>query len=189
MALEHTNHLKKLIKSSDKSIKNKNCLELQSQSRIAFVLKALKAQPAQEFSKGTYRFSTQLLLKNNKRRGHNNRKTSQDEFGFRKLFRAFRLQNTENPIDPERPCGGSSGGAAGIAKKQPSSMFLLANQPAEALQSQPHSAMFLECAPHTEEFQDTTLIDFGNSLDKYTDGKTCHETALLQEVLFRIRRK
>ncbi len=111
-------------------------------------------------------------------------KTSQDEFGFGSfsIYSGFKVP--KNPIDKERSCGGSSGGAAGIAKKAPFPHIALGESTGGSIAEPASFCDVFGICPTYGRVSRHGLIDFANSMDKIGAlGKTCHETALLHEVI------
>src|SRR3990167_2333325 len=113
-------------------------------------------------------------------------KTSQDEFGFGSFSVnvGIGFKVPKNPIDKERTCGGSSGGAAGITKKASFPHIALGESTGGSIAEPASFCDVFGLCPTYGLVSRYGLIDFGNSLDKIGPiGKTCYETALLQEAI------
>ncbi len=113
-------------------------------------------------------------------------KTAQDEFGFGSFSVNVGLdfKVPKNPIDKERSCGGSSGGAAGLTKKASFPHIALGESTGGSIAEPASFCDVFGLSPTYGRVSRYGLIDFGNSLDKVGPlGKTCHETALLQEAI------
>ncbi len=113
-------------------------------------------------------------------------KTSQDEFGFGSFCVNVGLgfQIPKNPYDPERSCGGSSGGAAGITQKADFSHIALGESTGGSIASPASFCGVFGLTPTYGLVSRYGLIDYGNSLDKIGPlGKSVHDVALLQDVI------
>jgi len=113
-------------------------------------------------------------------------KTSQDEFGFGgfsvNVGLGFKIP--KNPFDEERSCGGSSGGAAGLAQKAPFPHIALGESTGGSIACPASFCGVFGLCPTYGRVSRYGLIDFGNSLDKIGPiGKSCNDVALLQEAI------
>ncbi|MFW6220465.1 MAG: amidase family protein [Nanoarchaeota archaeon] len=94
--------------------------------------------------------------------------TAQDEFGFGgfsvNVGKDFNVPL--NPIDKERSCGGSSGGAAGITKKAEFSHIALGESTGGSVASPGSFCGIFALCPTYGRISRYGLIDYGNSLDK-----------------------
>jgi len=105
-------------------------------------------------------------------------KTSQDEFGFGG-FSVNTKKIPKNPLDSERSCGGSSGGAAGFTSFTSFPHIAIAESTGGSIAN---PASFCGVAGLTPTYGLVSrygLIDYANSLDKIgTMGKTVDEAFL-----------
>src|SRR3989338_8310550 len=113
-------------------------------------------------------------------------KTSQDEFGFGTFSVNIGkgLSMPKNPVDPNRSCGGSSGGAAGFTRFASAPHTALAQSTGGSIAC---PAAFCGVAGFTPTYGRVSrfgLIDYANSLDKIGSmGKTVSKASLLLEIL------
>jgi aspartyl-tRNA(Asn)/glutamyl-tRNA(Gln) amidotransferase subunit A len=112
--------------------------------------------------------------------------TAQDEFGFGgfsvNVGKDFKIPL--NPIDKERSCGGSSGGAAGITKKANFTHIALGESTGGSIASPASFCGVFGLCPTYGRVSRYGLIDYGNSLDKIgVMAKTPEEIALMLEVI------
>lgn len=107
-------------------------------------------------------------------------KTSQDEFGFGTFCTNSGYRIPKNPLDPERSCGGSSGGAAGLAAALDFPQISIGQSTGGSISA---PASFCGVAGLTPTYGLVSrygLIDYANSLDKIGPiGKTVEDTALM----------
>ena len=107
-------------------------------------------------------------------------KTNQDEFGFGTFSVNSGFGIPKNPMDPERCCGGSSGGAAGLTAVLDMPHVALAESTGGSISC---PASFCGVAGLTPTYGLVSrygLIDYANSLDKIgTMGKTVEDAAFL----------
>ncbi len=187
LALEQAKQIKKLIKNKDKNIKNKRLLGVAISVKDSICVKDVESTAGSRILRG-YRplFNATVIEKVINEGGIIIGKTSQDEFGFGSFSvnvgMGFKI--SKNPIDKERSCGGSSGGAAGIAKKAEFPHIALGESTGGSIAAPSSFCDVFGLCPTYGRNSRYGLIDFGNSLDKIGPiGKTCYETALLQEVI------
>ena len=112
-------------------------------------------------------------------------KTAQDEFGFG----TFSVNHTAgeiplHPLDKERSCGGSSGGAAGFASLTKNTHIAVAESTGGSIAC---PASFCGCASITPTYGLVSrygLMDYASSLDKIGSiGKTISDVNLILEVM------
>lgn len=111
-------------------------------------------------------------------------KTAQDEFGFGSFSVNVGLGYSppKNPFDPERSCGGSSGGAAGLAQKADFPHISIGESTGGSIAEPASFCGVFGLTPTYGRNSRYGLIDFGNSLDKIGPmGKTITDLALLQD--------
>ena len=113
-------------------------------------------------------------------------KTSQDEFGFGSFSINVGLgfDIPKNPFDKERVCGGSSGGAAGIAQKASFPHISLAESTGGSIVNPASFCGVFGLCPTYGLVSRYGLIDYANSLDKIGPmAKTIKDLALMLEVI------
>ena len=113
-------------------------------------------------------------------------KTSQDEFGFGSfsINVGIGFKIPKNPIDKERACGGSSGGAAGITKKASFQHIALGESTGGSIAAPAAFCDVFGLCPTYGRVSRHGLIDFGNSLDKIGPiGKTVEDVVWLMNVI------
>jgi aspartyl-tRNA(Asn)/glutamyl-tRNA(Gln) amidotransferase subunit A len=187
LALQQANHLKQLIRNKDETIKNKKLLGVAVSVKDAICVKGVESTAGSRILKN-YKplFNATVIKKVVQNGGIIIGKTAQDEFGFGSFSVNVGLgfKIPLNPLDKERSCGGSSGGAAGLTKKMSHAHVALGESTGGSI-AEPASfcGVYGLCPTHGRVSR-YGLIDFGNSLDKIGPmGKTVHETALLQKVI------
>ncbi len=111
-------------------------------------------------------------------------KTQQDEFGFGTFCTNSGFKVPRNPLDPERACGGSSGGAAGLAAALDFPHIALGQSTGGSISA---PASFCGVAGLTPTYGLVSrygLIDYANSMDKIGPlGKTVEDVALMLSVI------
>ena len=110
-------------------------------------------------------------------------KTSQDEFGFGSFSVNVGLgfKVPLNPFDKERSCGGSSGGAAGLAQKADFPHRALGESTGGSIAAPAAFCGVFGLTPTYGKVSRYGLIDYGNSLDKIGPmGKSIGDVAVLQ---------
>jgi len=187
LALQQAHELKKLIKNRDKSIKNKKLLGAAISVKDSICVKGVESTAGSRILQG-YKplFNATVIEKVIKEGGIIIGKTSQDEFGFGSFSTnsGIGFKIPKNPIDKERSCGGSSGGAAGLAKKADFPHIALGESTGGSIASPASFCDVFGLCPTYGRNSRHGLLDYGNSLDKIGPiGKTCYETALLQEAI------
>ena len=187
LALEQAKQIKKLIKNKDKSLKNKKLLGVAISVKDSICVKGVESTAGSRILQG-YRplFNATVIEKVIKEGAIVIGKTSQDEFGFGSFSTnvGMGFKVPKNPIDKERSCGGSSGGAAGLAKKADFPHIALGESTGGSIASPASFCDVFGLCPTYGRNSRYGLLDYGNSLDKIGPiGKTCYETALLQEAI------
>ncbi len=112
-------------------------------------------------------------------------KTAQDEFGFG----TFSVNHTAgkiplHPLDSERSCGGSSGGAAGFAALTQNTHIALAESTGGSIACPASFCGVASITPTYGLVSRYGLMDFANSLDKIgAIGKSVEDVSLLFDVI------
>lgn len=111
-------------------------------------------------------------------------KTNQDEFGFGTFSVNSGFGIPKNPLDAERSCGGSSGGAAGLVAALKMPHVALAESTGGSISC---PAAFCEVVGLTPTYGLVSrygLIDYANSLDKIgTIGRSVHDVAFMLSLI------
>lgn len=111
-------------------------------------------------------------------------KTNQDEFGFGTFSTNSGYGMPKNPHDPDRTCGGSSGGAAGITAAADFPHVALAESTGGSISCPASFCGVVGITPTYGLVSRYGLIDYANSLDKIgTMGKTVQDAALLLSII------
>ncbi len=113
-------------------------------------------------------------------------KTSQDEFGHGSFSTNVGIGKKvpKNPFDPERSCGGSSGGSAGIAQKAGFAHVSLGESTGGSITAPASFCGVAGLCPTYGRVSRWGLIDYANSLDKIGPiGKSVHDLALALGVI------
>jgi len=111
-------------------------------------------------------------------------KTTQDEFGFGTFNVNTSYNIPLNPYDPDRTCGGSSGGAACITAVADFPHIALAESTGGSISCPASFCGVVGITPTYGRVSRWGLIDYANSLDKIgVMAKTVDEAALLLEVI------
>lgn len=111
-------------------------------------------------------------------------KTNQDEFGFGTFSTNSAYDVPKNPLDPERSCGGSSGGAAGITAALKMPHIALAESTGGSISCPAAFCGVVGLTPTYGLVSRYGLIDYANSLDKIgTIGRSVYDAALLLSVI------
>ncbi len=106
-------------------------------------------------------------------------KTNQDEFGFGTFSVNSAYGIPKNPLDPERSCGGSSGGAAGVIAALDMPQIALAESTGGSISCPAAFCNTVGLTPTYGLVSRYGLIDYANSLDKIGFiGKEVWDTAL-----------
>ncbi len=111
-------------------------------------------------------------------------KTNQDEFGFGTFSVNSGYEVPKNPIDPERTCGGSSGGAAGLVKAMRMPHIAIAESTGGSISCPASFCGVVGLTPTYGLVSRYGLIDYANSLDKIGPiGDTVEDVALMLTVI------
>ncbi len=111
-------------------------------------------------------------------------KTNQDEFGFGTFSVNSGYEVPKNPLDPERTCGGSSGGAAGLAKAIRMPHIALAESTGGSISCPASFCGVVGLTPTYGLVSRYGLIDYANSLDKIGPiGDTVEDVALMLSII------
>jgi len=111
-------------------------------------------------------------------------KTTEDEFGFGTFSINTGFNVPKNPLDPERSCGGSSGGAAGLTVAVDFPHIAIGESTGGSISCPVAFCGVVGLTPTYGRVSRWGLIDYGNSLDKIgTISKTVKDTALLLSVI------
>ncbi len=106
-------------------------------------------------------------------------KTNQDEFGFGTFSTNSAYGIPKNPHDPERTCGGSSGGAAGVIAALPYPQLALCESTGGSISCPAAFCNVIGLTPTYGLVSRYGLIDYANSLDKIgLIAKKVSDTAL-----------
>ncbi len=184
LALHQAKEIKKLIKAKDRSIKNKKLLGVAVSVKDSICVKDVESAAGAKILKG-YRplFNATVIEKVLNEGAIIIGKTAQDEFGFGAFSVNTKLSIPKNPFDKERSCGGSSGGAAGLAQKLNHHIALGESTGGSIVTPASFCGVFGLC-PTYGRVSRYGLIDFGNSLDKIGPiGKSAMDAALLMEAI------
>ena len=111
-------------------------------------------------------------------------KTNQDEFGFGTFNTNSGFGVPKNPLDPQRVCGGSSGGAACLAAALDMPHIALAESTGGSISCPAAWCGVVGLTPTYGLVSRWGLIDYANSLDKIgAIGKSVYDAALLLSVI------
>ncbi len=113
-------------------------------------------------------------------------KTSQDEFGFGSfnVNVGVGLRIPKNPLDTERACGGSSGGAAGFTRKTQLPHIALGESTGGSIVAPAAFCGVVGICPTYGRVSRYGLIDYANSLDKIGPmAKTVGDAAMLLGIM------
>ncbi len=107
-------------------------------------------------------------------------KTNQDEFGFGTFSTNSAYGVPKNPYDPQRSCGGSSGGAAGITAALKMPHIALAESTGGSISCPAAFCGSVGLTPTYSLVSRYGLIDYANSLDKIgVVARNVYDAALL----------
>ncbi len=111
-------------------------------------------------------------------------KTAMDEFGFGTFSVNCAYGVPKNPLDKERSCGGSSGGASCITLASDFPHVAIAESTGGSISCPAAFTGTVGITPTYGRVSRYGLIDYANSLDKIgCIGKTVYDTALLLSVI------
>ena len=185
LALSLAKDLHHKIKNHDKSLSHKKLLGVPISIKDSICVKGVESTAGSKILKGYHPLFNAHIVENVIREGGIIiGKTSQDEFGFGSFSVYAQFGIPKNPIDKERTCGGSSGGAAGLAKKATFPHISVGESTGGSIAEPASFCDIFGLCPTYGRVSRYGLIDFGNSLDKIGPiGKNAYETALLQETI------
>jgi aspartyl-tRNA(Asn)/glutamyl-tRNA(Gln) amidotransferase subunit A len=107
-------------------------------------------------------------------------KTNQDEFGFGTFSTNSAFEIPKNPLDPQRVCGGSSGGAAALTAALDMPHIALAQSTGGSISCPAAWCGVVGLTPTYGLVSRWGLIDYANSLDKIGPiGRSVYDVALL----------
>ncbi len=111
-------------------------------------------------------------------------KTQQDEFGFGTFSVNSGYGIPKNPLDEERSCGGSSGGAAGLTAAMDYPHIALAESTGGSISCPAAFCSVVGLTPTYGLVSRYGLIDYANSLDKIGPiGKSVYDVALMLSII------
>ncbi len=111
-------------------------------------------------------------------------KTAMDEFGFGTFSTNCVYKIPKNPLDPNRACGGSSGGSAGYVAASKFTRVALAQSTGGSISCPASFCGVVGLTPTYGLVSRYGLIDYGNSLDKIgVVGKTVDDCAQVLEII------
>ena len=187
LALEQANNIKKQLKQNKNNLKNKKLLGVAVSAKDAICVKGVESTAGSRILKG-YKplFDATVIRKAVEHGAIIIGKTAQDEFGFGSFSVNVGLDYKvpKNPFDAARLCGGSSGGAGGIAQKAAFPHIALGESTGGSIASPASFCGVFGLTPTYGRVSRYGLMDFGNSLDKIgTLGKNAYDAALLLECI------
>jgi len=184
LALSQAREIKKLVKSKDKSVKNKRLLGVLISVKDNICTENIETTAGSKILQN-YKplFDAFVVQRVKEEGGIIIGKTSQDEFGFGGFSVNSAYGIPKNPFDMERSCGGSSGGAAGLSQKL-SSHIALAESTGGSIVTPSNFCGVYGLCPTYGRVSRYGLIDFANSLDKIGPiGRNIEDVALLMNVI------
>ncbi|MBI5061665.1 MAG: Asp-tRNA(Asn)/Glu-tRNA(Gln) amidotransferase subunit GatA [Candidatus Aenigmarchaeota archaeon] len=111
-------------------------------------------------------------------------KTNQDEFGFGTFSTNSWYGIPKNPLDPNRSCGGSSGGAAGLTAALDYPHIALAESTGGSISCPAAFCSVVGLTPTYGLVSRYGLIDYANSLDKIGPmGRSVYDVALMLSMI------
>lgn len=111
-------------------------------------------------------------------------KTQQDEFGFGTFSVNSGYDIPKNPLDPQRSCGGSSGGAAGLTAALDYPHIALGESTGGSISCPAAFCSVVGLTPTYGLVSRYGLIDYANSLDKIGPiGKSVYDVALMLSII------
>ncbi|HIH05454.1 TPA: Asp-tRNA(Asn)/Glu-tRNA(Gln) amidotransferase subunit GatA [Candidatus Woesearchaeota archaeon] len=172
------------IKKNFQKYRGKRLLGVMVSAKDAICVKGVESCAGSRILKG-YRplFDATVIERVKREGGIVIGKTSQDEFGFGSFSVNVGLgfPIPLNPFDRGRSCGGSSGGAAGLARKADFPHIALGESTGGSIAAPSSFCGVFGLTPTYGKVSRYGLIDYGNSLDKIGSiGKSVEEVALLQ---------
>jgi len=187
LALEQAKNIKQQLKNNNKNIKNKKLLGVAISVKDSICVKDVESTAGSKILQGYKPLFDAFVIKSVREEGGVIiGKTSQDEFGFGSFSVnvGIGFKIPKNPIDKERSCGGSSGGAAGITKIVSFPHIALGESTGGSIAEPASFCDVFGLCPTYGRVSRYGLIDFGNSLDKIGPiGKTIEDVVLLMNVI------
>ena len=185
LALSQAKEIKKELKNNPNKLKNKKLLGVAISVKDSICVKDIETTAGSKILKGYKPLFDAFVIKRAKEEGAILiGKTSQDEFGFGSFSTNSAYGIPKNPFDKERSCGGSSGGAAGIASKSDFPQISLGESTGGSIVSPASFCGVYGLCPTYGRVSRYGLIDFANSLDKIGPiGKTIEDVALLMGII------
>src|SRR3989338_785690 len=111
-------------------------------------------------------------------------KTNQDEFGFGTFSTNCAYGAPKNPLDPQRSCGGSSGGAAGYTAATEYPHISIAESTGGSISCPAAFCSVVGLTPTYGLVSRYGLIDYANSLDKIGPiARTVEDAALMLSII------
>lgn len=111
-------------------------------------------------------------------------KTAQDEFGFGTFSDTCAYAVPKNPIDPERTCGGSSGGAGCLAAAADFPHIAIAESTGGSITAPAAFTGTVGLTPTYGRVSRYGLIDYSNSMDKIgVISRKVYDSALMLSVI------
>jgi aspartyl-tRNA(Asn)/glutamyl-tRNA(Gln) amidotransferase subunit A len=111
-------------------------------------------------------------------------KTNQDEFGFGTFSTNSGFGVPKNPLDPERVCGGSSGGAAALTAALEMPHIAIGESTGGSISCPAAWCGVVGLTPTYGLVSRWGLIDYANSLDKIGPiGRSVHDVALMLSII------
>jgi len=164
--------------SKDRALANAKAIKENPQGRLAgvpisikdsIVVKGVESTGGSRILKGYVPVFNATCVENGEQEGAIViGKSSQDEFGFGSFSTNVGLGFTTplNPVDKDRACGGSSGGAAGLAKRAEFPTFSYGESTGGSIVCPASFCGVYGMCPTYGRVSRYGLIDYGNSLDK-----------------------
>lgn len=181
LAIKTAEELKKEIKKGD--IKKMPLLGVPVSVKDCVCVKGVESTAGSKILKAYKPVFDATAIKNLKERGAIIiGKTAQDEFGFGTFSVNVGpgMKIPLNPIDKERSCGGSSGGAAGITKAADFTHIAVGESTGGSIAAPASFCGVYGICPTYGRVSRYGLMDYANSLDKIGSiGKNIEDTALL----------
>ncbi|MBL7054941.1 Asp-tRNA(Asn)/Glu-tRNA(Gln) amidotransferase subunit GatA [Candidatus Woesearchaeota archaeon] len=180
-AIEQAKTLKKEIKKNN--IKNKSLLGVPISVKDCVCVNGVESRAGSKILNG-YKpvFDATVIKKIKEQGGIIIGKTAQDEFGFGtfSVNVGVDFKIPLNPLDKERSCGGSSGGAAGISQIADFPHIAIGESTGGSIVAPASFCGVFGLCPTYGRVSRYGLIDYANSMDKIgTLGKTIEDNALL----------
>jgi len=187
LALQQAKELHKKIKNNDKEIKNKKLLGVAISVKDAICVKDVESTAGSRILK-SYKplFDATVIRKVKDAGGIIIGKTAQDEFGFGSFSVnvGLNFKVPKNPFDKARACGGSSGGAGGIANKASFPHIALGESTGGSIVNPASFCGVFGLCPTYGRVSRYGLMDYANSLDKIGPmGKNLYDVSLLLEII------